>query len=60
MDLRARPFDPYWVEEPTSPDEVLGHAVIREAVAPVRIADGEHVANRVMFKQILQARPRTS
>ena len=50
------PWDPYWVEEPTSPDEVLGLAAIREAVRPVRIAVGEHVANRVIFKQILQAR----
>jgi L-fuconate dehydratase len=50
------PWGPYWVEEPTSPDEVLGLAAIREAVLPVRIAVGEHVANRVIFKQILQAR----
>jgi len=49
------PWDPYWVEEPTSPDEILGLAVIREAIHPVRIAVGEHVANRVVFKQILQA-----
>ncbi|GAA2402545.1 enolase C-terminal domain-like protein [Actinomadura vinacea] len=49
------PFDPYWIEEPTSPDDVLGHAAIRRAVAPVKVATGEHVANRVMFKQLLQA-----
>ncbi len=49
------PWDPYWVEEPTSPDEILGLAVIRDAIAPVKIAVGEHVANRVIFKQILQA-----
>ncbi len=49
-------WNPYWVEEPTSPDEILGLAAIREAVRPVRIAVGEHVANRVIFKQILQAR----
>ncbi|WCH96997.1 L-fuconate dehydratase [Streptomyces moderatus] len=48
-------FDPYWIEEPTSPDDVLGHAVIREAVAPVKVATGEHVQNRVVFKQLLQA-----
>jgi L-fuconate dehydratase len=48
-------LDPYWVEEPTSPDEILGLAVIRTAVAPVKIAAGEHVANRVIFKQLLQA-----
>jgi L-fuconate dehydratase len=46
---------PYWIEEPTSPDDVLGHARIRAAVAPVRVATGEHVHNRVMFKQLLQA-----
>jgi L-fuconate dehydratase len=46
--------DPWWIEEPTSPDDVLGHARIREAVAPVRIATGEHVQNRVVFKQLLQ------
>ncbi|WP_246115885.1 enolase C-terminal domain-like protein [Trebonia kvetii] len=49
------PWDPYWVEEPTSPDEILGLAVIHDAIAPVKIAVGEHVANRVIFKQILQA-----
>lgn len=49
------PYDPWWVEEPTNPDDVLGHAVIRKAVAPIRVATGEHVANRVMFKQLLQA-----
>jgi L-fuconate dehydratase len=48
-------FDPYWVEEPTSPDDVLGHAAVRRAVAPVKVATGEHVQNRVMFKQLLQA-----
>ncbi|WP_190821212.1 L-fuconate dehydratase [Saccharopolyspora pogona] len=49
------PFDPWWVEEPTSPDDVLGHAAIAQAIAPVRVATGEHVANRVVFKQLLQA-----
>ena len=48
-------WDPYWIEEPTSPDDILGPATIRAAVAPVRIATGEHVANRVIFKQLLQA-----
>jgi L-fuconate dehydratase len=43
------------VEEPTSPDEILGHAAIRRAVSPIRIATGEHVQNRVVFKQMLQA-----
>ncbi len=49
------PWDPYWVEEPTSPDEILGLAAIRKAIAPIKIAAGEHVANRVIFKQLLQA-----
>jgi len=49
-------FDPYWIEEPTSPDDILGHAAIARAVAPIRVATGEHVHNRVMFKQFLQAR----
>src|SRR6202522_3943775 len=49
------PWHPYWVEEPTSPDEILGLAVIKTAIAPIKIAVGEHVANRVIFKQILQA-----
>lgn len=46
---------PWWVEEPTSPDDVLGHARIREAVRPIRVVTGEHAHNRVMFKQLLQA-----
>jgi L-fuconate dehydratase len=50
-----RPYDPWWIEEPTSPDDVLGHAAIRAGVKPVRVATGEHVANRVVFKQLLQA-----
>ncbi len=49
------PYDPYWIEEPTSPDDVLGHVVIRKAVAPIKVAAGEHVHNAVMFKQMLQA-----
>jgi L-fuconate dehydratase len=49
------PFDPYWIEEPTSPDDVLGHAAIRARVSPIRVATGEHVQNRVVFKQLLQA-----
>jgi L-fuconate dehydratase len=48
------PYDPYWIEEPTSPDDVLGHAAIRKAVAPVKVATGEHTHNVVMVKQLLQ------
>ena len=47
--------DPWWMEEPTSPDDILGHARIRREAAPVRIATGEHCHNRVMFKQFMQA-----
>jgi L-fuconate dehydratase len=49
------PYDLAWVEEPTSPDDVLGHAAIAKAIAPIPVATGEHAANRVMFKQFLQA-----
>jgi L-fuconate dehydratase len=45
---------PWWIEEPTSPDDILGHARIREAVTPIRVATGEHIQNRVVFKQLLQ------
>jgi L-fuconate dehydratase len=48
-------FDPAWIEEPTSPDDILGHAAIARGVAPVRVATGEHAQNRVVFKQLLQA-----
>jgi L-fuconate dehydratase len=48
-------FRPAWIEEPTSPDDILGTARIRRGVRPVRVATGEHVANRVIFKQLLQA-----
>jgi L-fuconate dehydratase len=43
----------YWVEEPTSPDDILGHGAVAEAIRPIRVATGEHVANRVIFKQLL-------
>jgi L-fuconate dehydratase len=48
-------YDPWWIEEPTSPDDILGHARIRREIAPVRVATGEHVQNRVVFKQLFQA-----
>jgi L-fuconate dehydratase len=48
-------LDPWWMEEPTSPDDILGHARIRREVAPIRIATGEHCHNRIMFKQFMQA-----
>ena len=49
-------FDPWWIEEPTSTDDVLGHAQIRRGVTPVKVATGEAVANRIVFKQLLQAK----
>ncbi|GAA1586597.1 L-fuconate dehydratase [Kribbella hippodromi] len=49
------PYGVWWVEEPTSPDDILGHAAIARAIAPIRVATGEHVQNRVVFKQLLQA-----
>ena len=48
-------FRPWFVEEPTSPDDILGHAAIARAVAPIPIATGEMCHNRVMFKQFMQA-----
>jgi L-fuconate dehydratase len=48
-------FRPHWIEEPTSPDDVLGHAAVRRAVAPIGVATGEHGMNRVLFKQMFQA-----
>ncbi|MCU4748471.1 MULTISPECIES: L-fuconate dehydratase [unclassified Streptomyces] len=48
-------FQPLWIEEPTSPDDILGHAAIRRAVAPIGVATGEHGMNRVLFKQMFQA-----
>src|SRR4029450_967691 len=50
-----QPFPLHRIEEPTSPDDILGHAAIRRAVAPVGVATGEHCANKVLFKQLLQA-----
>ena len=52
---RLAEFEPYWIEEPTSPDDVLGHATIARAIAPIRVATGEHCQNRVIFKQLFQA-----
>jgi L-fuconate dehydratase len=50
------PYDPWWIEEPTSPDDILGHAAIARAIAPIKVATGEHVQNRIIFKQLLQAK----
>ena len=48
-------FNPLWIEEPTSPDDILGHAKIAQALAPIGVATGECISNRIMFKQFLQA-----
>jgi L-fuconate dehydratase len=48
-------FNPLWIEEPTSPDDILGHARIAREIKPVKVATGEHCQNRVMFKQFIQA-----
>ncbi|PYV43928.1 MAG: fuconate dehydratase [Acidobacteria bacterium] len=52
---RLARFDPWWIEEPTSPDDVLGHAAIARALEPIGVATGEHCQNRVIFKQLMQA-----
>jgi L-fuconate dehydratase len=52
---RLRAIDPFWIEEPTHPDDVLGHKTLADAIAPTRLALGEHVPNRVVFKNYLQA-----
>ena len=54
---RLAPFRPLWIEEPTSPDDVLGHKAIREALKPfgIAVATGEMCQNRILFKQFLQA-----
>jgi L-fuconate dehydratase len=53
---RLRAIDPFWIEEPTHPDDVRGHKTLADAIAPTKIALGEHVPNRVVFKNYLQAR----
>jgi L-fuconate dehydratase len=53
---RLRAIDPFWIEEPTHPDDVLGHKTLANAIAPTKLALGEHVPNRVVFKNYLQAR----
>jgi L-fuconate dehydratase len=51
---RLAEFNPWWIEEPTSPDDVRGHSVIARAIAPIGVATGEHCQNRVIFKQLFQ------
>ena len=47
-------MNPYWIEEPTHPDDVLAHKILADAIAPVKLALGEHVPNRIIFKNYLQ------
>jgi L-fuconate dehydratase len=51
---QLQPMNPYWIEEPTHPDDVLGHKTLADAIAPTRLALGEHVPNRIIFKNYLQ------
>ena len=53
---RLRAINPFWIEEPTHPDDVLGHKTLADAIAPMKLALGEHVPNRVVFKNYLRAR----
>jgi len=48
-------FQPWWIEEPTSPDDILGHKIIAESVRPIKVATGENCQNRVIFKQLMAA-----
>ena len=50
---RLAEFKPWWIEEPTSPDDILGHKAIADAVRPIKVATGEHCQNRVVFKQLI-------
>lgn len=54
--LRLRDINPFWIEEPTHPDDVLGHKTLADAIAPTKLALGEHVPNRIVFKNYLQAK----
>ncbi len=58
LDVCARlaAIDPFWIEEPTHPDDIVGHRTLADAIAPVKLALGEHVPNRVIFKNYLQLR----
>lgn len=51
---RLRAFDPYWIEEPTHPDDVIAHKILSEAIVPTKLALGEHVPNRIIFKNYLR------
>lgn len=49
-------FRPHWIEEPTHPDDIEAHVELSHAISPIKIAAGEHIANRVLFKNFLKAK----
>jgi L-fuconate dehydratase len=53
---RLQDIDPFWIEEPTHPDDILAHKRLADAIAPTQLALGEHVPNRIIFKNYLQTR----
>jgi L-fuconate dehydratase len=55
MARQLAPFKPLWIEEPTHPDDLMAHAKLARDIAPLKLAAGEHIPNRVMFKNFLQA-----
>jgi L-fuconate dehydratase len=55
MSRLLAPLNPLWIEEPTHPDDLLGHVMLARELAPLRLAAGEHIPNRVVFKNFLQA-----
>lgn len=55
MCRRLEPMRPYWIEEPLHPDDVIGHQTLSRAIYPIQVALGEHVANRIQFKNFMQA-----
>jgi L-fuconate dehydratase len=57
---RLKEIDPFWIEEPTHPDDVIGHKTLADAIAPVKLALGEHVPNRIIFKNYLRRNVRVS
>jgi L-fuconate dehydratase len=53
--LELAQMSPYWIEEPTHPDDVLAHQTLVRAIAPIAVAAGEHIPHRVLFKNYMQA-----
>lgn len=55
MGKALKGMNPYWIEEPTHPDDVAAHVTISKAIAPIKLALGEHVPNKIIFKNFLQS-----